>query len=219
MRPGESVPADGRILSGESAFDESLLTGESIPVARSSGERVLAGSVNRTGVVEVETLRTGDATVHGGLLRRADAAAGERPGIARLADRAAAWFIAAVLLLAGGVAIWWLLHDPRAVIPVVVSVLVVICPCALSLATPAAMIAALDALARGGLVVTGGNAIERLALVTRCLADKTGTLTEGKFRLRTIHALSEVPRADCLRIATAVAGNALRLGRRPAPGG
>ena len=204
VRPGETVPSDGRILSGESAFDESLLTGESVPVARQAGERVLAGSVNRTGVVEVETLRTGDATVLGTLQSRAEEAARTRPAIARLADRAAAWFIGAVLVLAGGVAIWWLLREPAAALPVVVSVLVVTCPCALSLATPAAMIAALGALARAGLVVTGANAVERLGLVTHCLADKTGTLTEGKFRLRGIHALAEHSDAECLRLASAL---------------
>ena len=130
---------------------------------------MLAGSVNGSGVVEIETVRAGDATVLGTLLRRAEEAARARPAIAHLAERAAAWFIAAVLLLATGVAAWWLLHEPEAAIPVVVAVLVVTCPCALELATPAAMIAALGALARAGLIVTGENAVERLALATHCL--------------------------------------------------
>ena len=136
VRPGEVVPADGVIRAGHSSFDESLLTGESNPVARSPGGRVLAGSVNDSGVVEVEVTCTGDATVLGGVLRRAGQAARERPAIALLADRAAAWFIAGVLVLAAGVAIGWLLHDPARMIPVLVSVLVITCPCALSLATP-----------------------------------------------------------------------------------
>ena len=204
VRPGEVVPADGTIRSGRSAFDESLLTGESNPVARSAGDRVLAGSINGAGVVEVEVTSAGDETVLGGVLRRAEQAARERPAIAQLADRAAAWFIGAVLVLAAGVAVGWLLHDPARMLPVLVSVLVVTCPCALSLATPAAMTAALGALARAGLVATRANAVERLALATHCLADKTGTLTEGRFRLRTVTTFTDVSEPRCLALAAAL---------------
>ncbi len=204
VRPGEVVPADGVIRAGHSSFDESLLTGESNPVARSPGGRVLAGSVNDSGVVEMEVTCTGDATVLGGVLRRAGQAARERPAIALLADRAAAWFIVGVLVLAAGVAIGWLLHDPARTIPVLVSVLVITCPCALSLATPAAMTAALGALARAGLIVTRANAVERLALATCCLADKTGTLTEGRFRLRSVTPLAAVSASRCLALAAAL---------------
>ena len=142
---------------------------------------------------------TGDGSVLGGMLRRAERAAAERPAIALLADRAAGWFIAGVLVLAAGVAAGWLLHDPARMIPVLVSVLVVTCPCALSLATPAAMTAAL-----GGLVATRANAVERLALASHCLADKTGTLTEGRFRLHSISALAGVSESRCLAIAAAL---------------
>ena len=204
VRPGEVVPADGVIRSGHSAFDESLLTGESNPVARLADDRVLAGSVNGSGVIEVEVTGAGDETVLGGVLRRAEQAARERPAIAELADRAAAWFIGAVLVLATGVAVAWLLHDAARMIPVVVSVLVVTCPCALSLATPAAMTAALGALARAGLVATRANAVERLALATHCLADKTGTLTEGRFRLRSVTAMAGVSESRCLALAAAL---------------
>ena len=204
VRPGEVVPADGVIRSGHSAFDESLLTGESNPVARLVGDRVLAGSVNGSGVIEVEVTGAGDETVLGGVLRRAEQAARERPAIAELADRAAAWFIGAVLVLATGVAVAWLLHDAARMIPVVVSVLVVTCPCALSLATPAAMTAALGALARAGLIATRANAVERLALATHCLADKTGTLTEGRFRLQSVTAIAGVSESRCLALAAAL---------------
>ena len=204
VRPGEVVPADGTIRSGHSAFDESLLTGESNPVARSAGEQVLAGSVNGAGVVEVEVVSAGNETVLGGVLRRAEQAAAERPSIAQLADRAAAWFIGAVLVLATGVTAAWLLHDPSRMIPVLVSVLVVTCPCALSLATPAAMTAALGALARAGLIATRANAVERLALATHCLADKTGTLTEGRFRLQSVTATAGVSESRCLALAAAL---------------
>ena len=204
VRPGEVVPADGTVRSGHSAFDESLLTGESNPVARSAGDRVLAGSVNGCGVVEVEVTGAGDDTVLGGVLGRAEEAARERPPIAELADRAAAWFIGAVLVLATGVAFAWLLHDPSRMIPVLVSVLVVTCPCALSLATPAAMTAALGALARAGLIATRANAVERLALATHCLADKTGTLTEGRFRLQSVTAFTGTSESRCLALAAAL---------------
>ena len=204
VRPGEVVPADGKVRSGESSFDESLLTGESTPVARAAGGRVLAGSVNGSGVVEIEVTSSGDDTVLGAVLRRAEEAARERPAVARLADRVAAWFIGGVLVLAASVAAAWLLHDPSRTVAVVVSVLVVTCPCALSLATPAAMTAALGALARAGLVATRANAIERLALATHCLADKTGTLTEGRFQLREVSTLGAVREARCLAIASAL---------------
>ena len=204
VRPGEVVPADGTIRSGHSEIDESLLTGESNPVARSAGDRVLAGSVNGSGVVEVEVTGAGDETVLGGVLRRAEQAARERPAIAELADQAAAWFIGGVLVLATGVAIGWLLHDAARMVPVLVSVLVVTCPCALSLATPAAMTAALGALARAGLIATRANAVERLALATHCLADKTGTLTEGRFRLQSVTALTGVSGPRCLALAAAL---------------
>ena len=204
VRPGEVVPADGTIHSGHSAFDESLLTGESNPVARSAGSQVLAGSINGSGVVEVEVTSTGDATVLGGVLRQAEQAARERPAIAQLADRAATWFIGGVLVLAAGVAIGWLVHDPARMIPVLVSVLVVTCPCALSLATPAAMTAALGALARAGLIATRANAVERLALATHCLADKTGTLTEGRFRLQSVTTFADISEPRCLALAAAL---------------
>ena len=204
VRPGEVVPADGTIRSGHSAFDESLLTGESNPVARAAGDRVLAGSVNGSGVVEAEVVSVGDETVLGGVLRRAEHAARERPAIAELANRAAAWFIGGVLMLATGVAVGWLLHDPSRMIPVLVSVLVVTCPCALSLATPAAMTAALGALARAGLIATRANAVERLALATHCLADKTGTLTEGRFRLRSVTTFAGLSESRCLALAAAL---------------
>ena len=204
VRPGEVVPADGTIRSGHSAFDESLLTGESNPVARSAGSQVLAGSINGSGVVEVEVTCAGDATVLGGVLRQAEQAARERPAIAQLADRAAAWFIGGVLVLAAGVTIGWLVHDPARMIPVLVSVLVVTCPCALSLATPAAMTAALGALARAGLIATRANAVERLALATHCLADKTGTLTEGRFRLQSVTTFSGFSELRCLALAAAL---------------
>ena len=204
VRPGEVVPADGTIRSGHSAFDESLLTGESNPVARSAGSQVLAGSINGSGVVEVEVTCAGDATVLGGVLRQAEQAARERPAIAQLADRAAAWFIGGVLVLAAGVAIGWLVHDPARMIPVLVSVLVVTCPCALSLATPAAMTAALGALARAGLIATRANAVERLALATHCLADKTGTLTEGRFRLQSVTTFTGLSESRCLALAAAL---------------
>ena len=204
VRPGEVVPADGTIRSGHSAFDESLLTGESNPVARSAGDPVLAGSVNGAGVVEVEVACAGGETVIGGVLRRAEQTARERPAIAELADRAAAWFIGGVLALAIGVAVAWLFHDPSRMIPVLVSVLVVTCPCALSLATPAAMTAALGALARSGLIATRANAVERLALATHCLADKTGTLTEGRFRLQSVTTFTGISESQCLALAAAL---------------
>ncbi|MCZ8132428.1 MAG: heavy metal translocating P-type ATPase [Steroidobacteraceae bacterium] len=186
---GESFPADGRIVAGATQADESLLTGESQPVAKAAGARVIAGSTNVGGPVEVEVDAVGQATVLAGIVRLLERAQTERPRLARLADRWATWFVVRVLGGAALVCAAWLVVDPSRAFEATLAVLVVTCPCALSLATPTAITAATAFLARRGLLVTRADALETLAGATHAVFDKTGTLTLGRPRLTKVHAL------------------------------
>jgi len=201
VRPGESVPADGRVSEGNSSIDESLLTGESLPQRRRLGDRLVGGTVNNESPLVMQVERVGTDTVLSAIVRLLDRAQTEKPAVARLADRAAAWFVAVLLLLAAGVAGWWWQHDAVHAFTVTLSVLVVTCPCALSLATPAALTAATGALTRLGVLTTRGHALETLARVTHIIFDKTGTLTEGRLQLDTIELLRDRDRNDCLQLA------------------
>ncbi len=201
VRPGDAVPADGVIVAGRSALDESLLTGESLPVGRGPGEAVVAGAVNRDSPIEVRVERVGEDTVLAAIVRLLDRAQAEKPRIAALADRVAAWFVGALLLFAGLVWVYWWRTDPDAALWVTLSVLVVTCPCALSLATPAALTAATGRLTRLGLLTTRGHALEHLARATHVVFDKTGTLTRGRLRLIDVEVSADASRETCLRVA------------------
>lgn len=205
--PGETIPADGRITLGTTQVDESLLTGESQPVLRTIHDAVVGGSVNIDQPLEIQVTRIGQDTLLSTLLRLMERAQADKPAFARLADRIAARFVLAILVLAGAVAIYWWLHDPARVLPITLSVLVVTCPCALSLATPAALSAATGALTRLGLLVTRGHALETLARSTHVVFDKTGTLTMGKPVVTEIIAFGALPANECLAIAAALAAH------------
>ena len=194
IRPGETVPADGVIVAGRSSVDESLLTGESLPRVREPGESLIGGSVNVESPLEMSVTGVGDDTVVSGVVRLLDRAQAEKPRMAQLADRVAGWFVVGVLAIAAGVATWWWLHDPSRAFAVTLSVLVVTCPCALSLATPVAVTAAAGALTRRGLLITRGHALETLARATHMEFDKTGTLTRGLLTLEEVR-----PREGCAR--------------------
>jgi P-type Cu2+ transporter len=185
---GECFPADGIVVGGATDADESLLTGESLPVAKGAGAAVIAGALNCTAPVEVELTAVGQSTVLAGIVRLLERAQTERPRIARLADRAAAWFVSRVLVGAVLVAALWLFVDPSRAFEATLAVLVVTCPCALSLATPTAITAATATLARAGLLVTRPDALEELARADVVLFDKTGTLSLGRPRLEHVTA-------------------------------
>jgi Cu2+-exporting ATPase len=203
--PGERVAADGEVESGSSEVDESLLTGESAPQLRSRGDALIAGTLNLSGAIEMRVARVGQDSTLAAVSRLLERARASRPRVADLADRVAAWFVGAVLLLASLVAIYWLQVDAQRVFPTVLAVLVVTCPCALSLATPAALAAATTRLARCGLLVTRGRAIERLASADRIVFDKTGTLTRGQPRIEAVRILcARATRERCLEIAAAL---------------
>jgi Cu2+-exporting ATPase len=204
IRPGESVPADGVVMAGASSTNEALLTGESLPIAKIAGSRLIAGSINIESVLQMQVKHIGQDTVLSGVLRLLERAQTEKPAITQLADRAAAWFVAAVLVLATGVALFWWQQDPALWLPITVSVLVVTCPCALSLATPTAISAASGHLLRLGLLTTRGHALETLARATHFVFDKTGTLTAGRLTLREVHTLGSLARERCLTLAAAL---------------
>ena len=205
VRPGETVPADGVVHQGRSSVDESLLTGESLPRPRAIGDELVGGSVNVESPLQLRVQKVGEDTLVSAIVRLLDRAQTEKPRIAHLADRVAAWFVGALLLVALVVAAWWGVHAPEHAFAITLSVLVVTCPCALSLATPTAVTAASGALTRLGLLTTRGHALETLAQVSHVLFDKTGTLTRGILQLGESEVLSG--RADlerCLALAAAL---------------
>ena len=198
---GEAAPADGTLVEGTTDFDESLITGESYPASKQAGDTVLAGSINLSAPVTVRVAHAmGEATLD--VIRRMmERAAGQKPRWAQLADRVASRFVFVVIALAalGGLA--WIWIDPSKALWVAVSTLVVTCPCALSLATPVALTACVNALSRRGIMVTSGRAVEALASATHVVFDKTGTLTTGRMRLREVEVLGGLSREDCLILA------------------
>jgi Cu2+-exporting ATPase len=204
IRPGENIPADGIILQGESTIDESLLTGESYPQLKQPGATVIAGTINRDNPLQIQVDKIGPDTVLSHILRLLERAQTEKPMITQLADRVAAWFIIGVLLLAVTVAIYWWQVNPETWLAITLSVLVVTCPCALSLATPTAITAATSALTRIGLLTTRGHALETLARTTHFVFDKTGTLTTGQLQLLATHTFAQLNKSQCLQYAVAL---------------
>jgi Cu2+-exporting ATPase len=201
---GATVPADGEVISGRSSVEEAILTGESWPRAKAAGSTVLAGSLNRESPLLVRVAAAGEATTAAAISRLVLRAADERPRVARLADRVAGWFVAVLLAIAAMTALAWAELDPSRVLIVTFAVLVVSCPCALSLATPAALAAAAGALGRQRILAVRADALEALSRVTHVVIDKTGTLTTGTFRLITAEALGGFDREACLSLAAAL---------------
>jgi Cu2+-exporting ATPase len=180
VRPGEVIPGDGLVLDGESSCDESLLTGESRPVPKRAGDAVTGGSVNVASPLVLRLAKVGEATRLASIRRLMEQAAAEKPELVQLADRIAARFVWVLLALAAATGLYWLNADPARALWICVAVLVVSCPCALSLATPAALTVATGALAKEGVLVTRGHAIETLGRADHWVFDKTGTLTLGR---------------------------------------
>ena len=203
VRPGETFPADGTVLEGESAADESLLTGESRPIEKQCGESVIGGSLNTASPLVVRVECVGDQTRLAAIQRLLERSASERPRLVDVADRVAMRFVVALLVLATVTGfVWWML-DPSRALWIFVAVLVVSCPCALSLATPAALTVATGALAAKGVLVTRGHAIEALARSGRFVFDKTGTLTIGKMSVASVTPL-DGDRTRALEVAAAM---------------
>ena len=209
VMPGEVFPADGTVLAGESRVDEALLTGESRALLRCEGQPVVAGSHNLTGSLLVHVDRVGAHTRFAGIVSMMERASVDKPQLARMADRIASPFLLGVLGASAAAAAWWWPAGPAHAIGVAVAVLIVTCPCALSLATPAATLAAAGALARRGVLVRRLQALETCAGVDTVVFDKTGTLTEQRMSMVGCHVRSGSDPADALGMAAALAVNSL----------
>ena len=207
--PGEMFPADGLVLQGQTTADEALLTGESRAVARSVGDEVIAGSHNLTAGVEVRVLRVGSQTRFAQIVALMESASVTKPTLALLADRIAKPFLLLVLLAAALAGAYWWRTAPSHALMVAVSVLVVTCPCALSLATPAAMLAAAGQMARAGVLVRRLEAFESLSSVDTVVFDKTGTLTLDHMALGAREVRAGVPLEHALALAAALAAHSL----------
>jgi len=204
---GQAFPGDGVLIDGATAADESLLSGESLPVGKAVGDAIVAGSLNLQAPVLVELRGLGADTRYESIVRLMRSALTQRPAQLRLADRAAGPFLWGVLVLAAGAAVAWSWIDPSRALWVAVSVLIVTCPCALSLAAPSAWLAATGLLARRGVLLSRLDLLETLAQVDTVVMDKTGTLTEDRMRLG--KTWPPVPDAGSLQALQALARQSL----------
>ena len=208
VRPGEKVPVDGVLTEGRSAVDESMLTGEPLPVEKSAGAAVTGGTLNGTGGFVMRAERVGSATVLARIVAMVATAQRSRAPIQALADRVSGWFVPGVLAVAGlTFALWlWLGPEPRLAYAVAnaVAVLIIACPCALGLATPMSITVGVGRGAQAGVLVKSAEALERLEKVTVVVMDKTGTLTEGRPRLTQCTAAAGWTEDEVLAVAAAV---------------
>lgn len=204
VRPGERVPADGVVVRGSSAVDESLLSGESLPVDKRPGAEITGGTLNQSGALVIELSRVGAATALSQIAAAVAEAQGTRAPIARVADRVAGVFVPIVLGLAAVTLAVWLVFEPSVAVERFVAVLVIACPCALGLATPAAVAVGTGRGAELGILVKGGAALEAASRIDTVLLDKTGTVTAGKPVLTEVRALAPYDEAELLSLVAAV---------------
>jgi Cu2+-exporting ATPase len=204
VRRGEVLPADGQLLDGEAELDEAMLTGESLPVRRRSGDRVVAGTINVGGPISMTVTALGAETALSHIVALMQRAQAQKPAMARNADAAAARFLRYVLVGAGMTCAIWLAIDPSRAFAATLAVLVVACPCAFAIAMPAALAAATASLGRQGILLTDADALEALARVDHIVFDKTGTLTRGELRVSRCVPLEPIPEFRCLQIAASL---------------
>ena len=208
VRPGEKVPVDGAVLDGHSSVDESMVSGESIPVEKSEGSKVIGGTVNGTGGFVMRAERVGSDTLLAQIVRMVSEAQRTRAPIQRLADRVSSYFVPAVILAAVATFAAWSLVGPQPrfahALVNAVAVLIVACPCALGLATPMAIMVGTGRGAGAGILIRNAEALERFGNVDTLIIDKTGTLTEGKPSLETIVPLPGFNEAEVLRLAASL---------------
>jgi P-type Cu+ transporter len=211
VRPGEKIPVDGIVLDGSSVVDESMITGESVPVEKTAGKRVIGATVNGNGSLVIEAERVGSETMLAQIVQMVSQAQRTRAPIQRLADKVAGWFVPAVIAIAVVTFIVWAIFgpEPRLAHAIVnaVAVLIIACPCALGLATPMAIMVGTGRGAHAGVLIKNAEALETLEKVDTIVFDKTGTLTEGKPKVVSISTIGNPPavsRGDLLRLAASL---------------
>ena len=208
VRPGDSIPIDGLVVEGHSSVDESMITGEPVPVEKSVGDAVTGGTINQNGSITMEATRVGDETMLAKIVAMVSAAQRSRAPIQGLADRVAGYFVPSVVTVAVTAFVLWLVFgpDPAFAFAVVsaVSVLIIACPCALGLATPMSIMTATGRGAQAGVLIKDAEALERMARVDTLVVDKTGTLTEGRPKLTDVVAVGNIADEEILSLAASL---------------
>jgi Cu+-exporting ATPase len=208
VRPGDKVPVDGSVLEGRSAIDESMVTGESMPVTKEKDSRVIGGTINKSGSFVMRAEKVGRDTLLSQIVQMVASAQRSRAPIQRLADQVSAWFVPAVIVIAlGAFAAWGIFGpEPRFAFGLVaaVSVLIIACPCALGLATPMSIMVGVGRGAQAGVLIKNAEALERMEKIDTLVIDKTGTLTEGKPKAVAIAPTSDFDEAKILQLAASV---------------
>lgn len=228
LAPGDRVPVDGVVQEGASALDESMLTGEALPIEKGAGSKVYAGTINSNGRLVIEVTASGEATALARIIEVVEQAQNSRANIQRLGDRVSSVFVPIVIAIALGAALWWGLapesarqvhewlarflwhgHSPEGALAAAVfhaaAVLIIACPCAMGLATPVAIMAGTNVAARRGILIRDGVALEKAGQITAVLFDKTGTLTQGKLSVAAVEPTGSLDRAAVERLAVALA--------------
>ena len=205
VRPGEKVPVDGMIAEGRSALDESMLTGESLPVEKTIGDEVIGATLNKTGSFVFRATKVGADTALAQIVRLVEEAQGSKAPLQRLADQVAGVFVPIVLVVAALTAAGWFIFGPSPVfaVTVAIAVLIIACPCALGLATPTAIMVGTGKAAEHGILIRGGEALEQTRRITAVVLDKTGTLTRGRPAVTRIVPLATTSADELLRLAAA----------------